>query len=79
MEVTIRTEAAILRLDAEALDAAVFLANVFGYGLDLEPFGDHFTITATHFRYPNRLIAKGKSVKAVAKKLIDILVGEVKR
>lgn len=79
MEVTIRTETGLLRLDAEALDAAVFLANVFGYGLDLEPTGSGgYTITASHWRSENRIVANGKSIKAVSKKLIELLTNEVK-
>lgn len=77
MEVTIRTETGLLKLDAEALDAAVFLGNVFGYGLDLEPHGNSYTITATHNRSPNRIIATGRSIKAVSKKLIELLTEEV--
>jgi hypothetical protein len=78
MEVTIRTEAGLLRLDAEALDTAMFLANVFGYSLDLEPTGTGgYTLTATHWRSDNRITANGKTIKAVSKKLIELLTNEV--
>lgn len=78
MDVTIWTETGLLRLDAEALDTAVFLANVFGYSLDLEPNGNSYTLTAEHWRSQNRIVAKGKTIKATAKKLIELLTSEVK-
>ena len=77
MEVTIKTGNRNLSLDSEALDVAVFLANVFGYELDLEPNGNSFSITATHYRTPNRIIATGKTVKAVSQRFIELLTNEV--
>lgn len=78
MEVRIVTESGTIAVDAEALDAAVFLGNVFGYSLDLEPCGNSYTIAATHWRSTNTIRATGRSIRAVSKKLIELLTEEVK-
>lgn len=78
MEVRIGTGKRLLNLDAEALDVAMFLANVFGYSLDLEPTGTGgFLLTATHWRSNNRIKASGRNIKDASKKLIELLTGEV--
>ena len=79
MEVTITTSEGVLTFDAEALDAAVFVGNVCGYFLDLEPTGDGaYRITAEHWRSSNRIVANGKTVRAAAKKFISLIVGETR-
>jgi hypothetical protein len=72
MEVKIRHDhpgGRYLRLEAEALDVAVFLGNVLGFSLDVE----QHRVTAVHQRTGAKLTASGTSLTDASKKLIDLL------
>ncbi len=77
MEVVVRTQAGRLKLDANVLDVARFLASVRGYNLDIEPMEPgRAKLTATHGNTGAIIRATGSSVVTAAKKLISLLTEE---